>query len=76
MDIEKSVNFSPLSPLSFLERNQWVYKNKEAIMYGLQKYSYVEFSDRIQRCASALKNTVDSGCSAARTHFIVNSAEP
>ena len=25
-------------------------------MYGLQKYSYVEFSDRIQRCASALKN--------------------
>tara|TARA_Y100000814_G_C12241167_1_gene371633 strand:- start:447 stop:707 length:261 start_codon:yes stop_codon:yes gene_type:complete len=25
---------------------------------------------------SVLKNTVDSGCSAARTHFIVNSDEP
>ncbi len=56
MDIDKSVNFASLSPLSFLERNQWVYKNKEAIMYGPQKYTYREFSDRVQRCASALKN--------------------
>ena len=56
MDINKSVNFASLSPLSFLERNQWVYKNKEAIMYGPQKYTYREFSDRVQRCASALKN--------------------
>tara|TARA_Y100000588_G_scaffold173767_1_gene187733 strand:+ start:813 stop:2441 length:1629 start_codon:yes stop_codon:yes gene_type:complete len=62
MDIDKSVNFAPLSPLSFLERNQWVYKNKEAIMYGLQKYTYGEFSDRVQRCASALKNAgIQSG---------------
>ena len=56
MDIDKSVNFASLSPLSLLERNQWVYKNKEAIMYGPQKYTYREFSDRVQRCASALKN--------------------
>ena len=31
---DRSVNFSPLSPLGFLERNSWVYKEKEAVVYG------------------------------------------
>ena len=62
MTPDSSVNFTPLSPLSFLERNRWVYKDKEAVIYGSQKYTYAEFSDRIQRCASAFRKAgIESG---------------
>ncbi|MEE9276480.1 MAG: acyl--CoA ligase family protein [bacterium] len=49
------VNFTPLSPLSFMERNSWVYAEKEAVVYGPHRYTYAEFAERIQRCAAALK---------------------
>lgn len=52
---ELSANFASLSPLNFMERNRWVYKEKEAVVYGSRRYTYGEFSDRIQRCAAALK---------------------
>ena len=52
---ELSANFAFLSPLNFMERNRWVYKEKEAVVYGSRRYTYGEFSDRIQRCAAALK---------------------
>ncbi|OGL65489.1 MAG: acyl-CoA synthetase [Candidatus Tectomicrobia bacterium RIFCSPLOWO2_12_FULL_69_37] len=49
------VNFAPLSPLSLMERNSWVFKTKTAVVHGKQRYTYGEFAERIQRCASALK---------------------
>ncbi|MCY3825040.1 MAG: acyl--CoA ligase family protein [Nitrospinae bacterium] len=52
---ELSPNFAPLSPLNFMERNHWVYKDKEAVVYGSRRYSYAQFADRVQRCAAALK---------------------
>ena len=52
---ELSANFAPLSPLNFMERNHWVYKDKEAVVYGSRRYSYAQFADRVQRCAAALK---------------------
>ena len=52
---ELSANFASLSPLNFMERNRWVYKEKEAVVYGSRRYTYGELSDRIQRCAAALK---------------------
>ncbi|MFP6868659.1 MAG: acyl--CoA ligase family protein [Nitrospinota bacterium] len=52
---DRSVNFSPLSPLGFLERNSWVYKEKEAVVYGARRFTYGEFAGRVQACAAALK---------------------
>ncbi|MBI4250945.1 MAG: AMP-binding protein [Candidatus Tectomicrobia bacterium] len=52
---QPQVNLAPLSPLSFMERNSWVFKPKAAVVYGEKRYTYGEFAERIQRCASALK---------------------
>jgi fatty-acyl-CoA synthase len=52
---DRSVNFAPLTPLGFLERNSWVYKDKEAVVYGARRFTYGEFAGRVQACAAALK---------------------
>ena len=50
-----SVNFSPLSPLSFLDRSVLAYPDKPAVIYGDTVYTYVQHSERVQRLAAALQ---------------------
>lgn len=52
---ELSANFEPLTPLSFMERSRRAFGDREAVVYGPHRYSYAEFAERIQRCASALR---------------------
>ncbi len=44
-----------LTPLSFMERSATVFLKKTAVIYGKKQYSYGEFSERVNRLASALK---------------------
>ncbi len=48
-------NFVPLSPISFLKRSAFVYRDRTAVIHGERRYSYPEFYERCRRFASALK---------------------
>jgi fatty-acyl-CoA synthase len=50
-----TVNFSPLTPVSFLERTATVYPEKEAVVYGDKRYSYAELQNRVFRLANGLR---------------------
>jgi len=50
-----SVNRSVLTPIEFLTRSRLVYPEKTAVIYGNNRYSYQQFSERIFRLASALR---------------------
>ena len=44
----------PLTPLRFIERSASVYADKVAVVYGERRYTYREYSQRVNRLASAL----------------------
>ena len=44
-----------LTPLSFFERAAWAFRDKTAVVYGDQRYTYGEFATRVHRLASALR---------------------
>lgn len=52
-----SVNFSPLSPLAFLERSVIAYPDKPAVVYGEAVYTYALYKERVERLAAALQAT-------------------
>jgi fatty-acyl-CoA synthase len=45
---------SALTPLDFLARSAFVYRDKIAVVDGERRYTYSEFNERIHRLASAL----------------------
>ena len=45
---------SELSPLSFLERSEFVYPDKVAVVHEDRRYTYREMGERVRRLASAL----------------------
>ncbi|MCH7506520.1 MAG: acyl-CoA synthetase [Proteobacteria bacterium] len=56
-DLDKNpANFSPLSPLTFIERAAFVYPDRTAIVYGDIRRSWVQTYIRCKRLASALVN--------------------
>jgi fatty-acyl-CoA synthase len=56
MGAQSSVNYEPLTPLSFLRRATHVFGEKTAIIYGDRHYTWKEFSSRVNRLSSALKS--------------------
>lgn len=50
-----SVNRACLTPLSFLERSTYVFRDKDAVIYGQQRWTYAQFAARVYRLASALR---------------------
>ena len=52
---QPSVNYTPLTPLSFLRRSAYVYPEKVAVIYNEQRYTYRDFNARVNRLASALQ---------------------
>jgi len=54
-DLDRNAaNYTPLTPLSFLERAASVYPAKTAVIHGERRYSYREFRERCHRLAAAL----------------------
>ncbi|GAB4833003.1 Probable acyl-activating enzyme 1, peroxisomal [Ancistrocladus abbreviatus] len=49
-----SVNYVPLSPISFLERSAMVYRDRASIVYGRVRYTWRETLERCKRLASVL----------------------
>ncbi|MFT5394981.1 MAG: fatty-acyl-CoA synthase [Gammaproteobacteria bacterium] len=49
-------NYTPLSPLSFLERTAFIYPNYDSIVYGDIRYQWSETYRRCRQLASALQN--------------------
>jgi len=52
---ESSVNFDVLSPVKFLARSSAVYPEKTAVVYGNTRRTYLQFHERVNRLADALK---------------------
>ncbi|MBX2824232.1 MAG: acyl-CoA synthetase [Gammaproteobacteria bacterium] len=51
---QNQANYTPLSPLSFLERAADVYPEYCAVIHGTRRYTWSETRERCQRLASAL----------------------
>lgn len=55
-DLEPNqANYVPLSPLSFLRRAERIFPHKIAVTHHDRHYTYQQFTDRIRRCASAIR---------------------
>jgi fatty-acyl-CoA synthase len=54
-------NFSPLSPLRFLERSAAVFPDRIAIEHGSRRYTYAEFGAEAQRLAKAIAARIRPG---------------
>ncbi|MDD5082433.1 MAG: AMP-binding protein [Dehalococcoidales bacterium] len=50
-----SANYQPLTPLSFLKRAAYVFRDKTAVVYGDKRYTWQEFAGRANRLSHALK---------------------
>ncbi|MGH9721794.1 MAG: AMP-binding protein, partial [Bryobacteraceae bacterium] len=46
----------PLTPLDFLARSAFVYRDKVAVVDGERRFTYAEFNERVHRLASALRS--------------------
>ncbi|WP_127109360.1 AMP-binding protein [Pararhodobacter zhoushanensis] len=49
-----SANYVPLTPLSHLRRAADIFANREALVYGTQRWSYTQYFERVTRLASGL----------------------
>jgi len=54
-------NDSPLTPMRFLQRSAEVFPNKDAIIYGARRYSYVEFRRAAEELAHAIRSRITPG---------------
>jgi fatty-acyl-CoA synthase len=52
---ERPVFRTELTPLSFLERSAYIFREKPAVVYGDRSYTYPELQRRVNRLASALQ---------------------
>ncbi|XP_068646580.1 butanoate--CoA ligase AAE1-like isoform X1 [Aristolochia californica] len=52
--VKCSANYTPLSPISFLERAARVYRDRVSVIYGSLRYTWGETHERCLRLASSL----------------------
>jgi fatty-acyl-CoA synthase len=53
--VQPVVNYTPLTPLSFLVRSAYVFPDKTAVVYKDTRYTYRQLRQRVNRCATALQ---------------------
>ena len=53
--MSNAVYFTPLTPLSFLDRSARVFPDKSAIVYGARRRTYAQFAADATRLARALQ---------------------
>ena len=51
---KNQANFSPLTPLTFIERAAYVYPDKPSVVHGAERYTWSQTYARCRRLASAL----------------------
>ena len=52
---KNGANFTPLTPLSFLDKAAYVYPNRIAVVHGAERYTWKDEYVRCRKLASALK---------------------
>ena len=52
---QPAVNYTPLTPLSFLVRSAHVFPDKTAVVYKDTRCTYQQLHQRVKRCATALQ---------------------
>jgi len=60
-DSTGAANYSPMSPLRFLERSAAVFPDRTAIIHGDRTYTYAAFADETQRLARVLRSRIEPG---------------
>src|SRR5207244_10900537 len=53
--VQPAVNYTTLTPLSFLVRSAYVFHEKTAVVYKDTRYTYRQLHQRVNRCATALQ---------------------
>jgi len=53
--IHHHVYRTELTPVSFLQRNAYVFPDKTAVIHGSRRYSYRQLEERVNRLASSLR---------------------
>lgn len=53
---KNAANYTPLSPLTFIERTAYIYPQRTAVIHGQRRYTWLETYTRVRRLASALAN--------------------
>ncbi len=53
---KNSANYSPLSPVSFVERSAEIFGDLTAVIHGNRRYTWAQTRDRSARLAAALKS--------------------
>ena len=49
-------NYTPLSPISFLDRAADIYPSREAVIYNTRRYTWEDVRQRCRRLSSSLRN--------------------
>lgn len=57
----RSVNYTPLTPLSFLRRSGAVFPDRDAIIYGERRWTYAEFLEDAERMARGIRLAISPG---------------
>lgn len=52
---KNAANYTPLSPLSFIERTATVYPQRISVLHGARRFTWAETYARSRRLASALQ---------------------
>ena len=60
-ELSASANYTPLSPLRFLDRSASVFPDKVAIVHGDRRYTYREFADEVAQLARVLRSRIEPG---------------
>ena len=56
-----TANYTPLSPLRFLERSAKVFPDRPAIIHGDRCYNYAQFGAEVERLARVLRSKISPG---------------
>ena len=69
-------NYTPLSPITYLERTASVYPDKTAVIHGDARYTYAQLYERCRRLASALSRHRGGGVFGPAGRTSVRSGAP
>jgi fatty-acyl-CoA synthase len=61
-------DFQPLSPIHFLRRSAYIFRDKMAVVYGERRYSYGEFGRRCEKLAAAI---ITAGITPGQTVSVI-----
>ena len=53
--VQPAVNYTPLTPLSFLVRSAYIFPEKTTVVYKDIRYTYRQFHQRVDRGATAFQ---------------------